>query len=177
MEIKLYKSAWRAIRLMLLCSVFVIPSIFLSPETDATPWVNWFIIGFFGLGYPIGLFNLLDRRPQVIINEIGIFDRMMFADFIPWEVIQDAYLLSISRQKFICLVVEKQYEPSRKKRWFVRTMYTVNKDLGAQELNIVLGHIAINEKKLLSFILQMIKTTPEGRKANIQNGLRYFPRV
>ncbi|MEX2231421.1 MAG: STM3941 family protein [Cyclobacteriaceae bacterium] len=167
MDIKLYKSPFRAIKLILLCSIFVIGGGFMLTKTDTPKWIWYLNIGFFGLGYPVGLFHLLDRRPQIIINEIGIFDRTTYKDFINWDVIQDAYPMDIHGQKFVCLIVDEKYEPSRKKGKLVKSLSKFSKDIGAQELNISLGQIQIDEIRLTEFILTMIKVRPEHRKDNI----------
>ncbi|MFZ6012589.1 MAG: STM3941 family protein [Bacteroidota bacterium] len=163
MDIKLYKSPWRAIKLILLSSIFVFGGIFML-QAGAPKWISWMSIGFFGLGYPVGIFHLFDRRPQIIINEIGIFDRTTYTDFINWEVIQDAYPIDISGQKFVCLVVDEHYEPSRKKGKFAKSMSNLSKRIGAQELNISLGQITVDEIKLTAFILTMITVSPEHRR-------------
>ena len=168
MDIKLNKSPWKAIKMILLCSIFVFGGIFLLTNSDAPEWTAWMCIGFFGLGYPIGLFHLFDRRPQIIINEIGIFDRTTYKDFINWDVIQGAYLIGISRQKFICLVVDKKYEPSAKKGMFYKTLSKYNKELGAQELNISLGQITVDEIKLTEFIQSMIAVHHVGQFNSIR---------
>lgn len=120
-------------------------------------WLAWFAIGFFGMGYPVGIFHLFDKRPQIIINEIGIFDRTTHKDFINWEIIHDAYPLSIEGQKFICLVVDEQFRPSKKKGLFYRQAVRLNQAIGAQELNLSLGQIGIDVEKLTQFIL-LIRT-------------------
>ena len=112
-EIKLYKSPWRTIKLIFICSIFVALGLWGMLTGNMPIWVAWLTIGFFGLGFPIGLFQLFDRRPQIIINETGIFDRTSNSDFIKWEIIQNAYLIDINRQKFICLVVDDKFKPSR----------------------------------------------------------------
>jgi len=167
MDIKLYKSPWRAIKLILLCSIFVIGGVFMLTKTDTPKWVCYLNIGFFGLGYPVWLFHLLDRRPQIIINEIGIFDRTTYKDFINWDVIQDAYPIDIHGQKFVCLIVDEKYEPSTKKGKLVKSLSKFSKDIGAQELNISLGQIKIDEIRLTEFILTMIEARPEHRNDNI----------
>jgi len=136
-------------------------------ETDTPKWVWYINIGFFGLGYPVGLFHLLDKRPQIIINEMGIFDRTTYKDFINWDVIQYAYPIDIHGQKFVCLIVDEQYEPSTKKGKFVKTLSKFSKYVGAQELNISLGQIAIDEAKMTEFILTMINLSTEDRKNNL----------
>jgi hypothetical protein len=165
MEIKLYKSPWRAIKLILLCSPFVLGGMFMLSQEDAPKWIAWMCVGFFGLGYPVALFHLFDRRPQIIINEVGIFDRMAYADFINWEVIRDAYIMGVHGQKFICLIVDEAYEPKIKTRNFVKRL---NKDLGFQELNISLGQINIDEEKLGRFILTMSSVPQPKRKELIK---------
>jgi hypothetical protein len=151
-EIKLYKSRWRAIKLILLCSIFVIGGIFMVRSTDAPEWAGWFNIFFFGLGYPVGIYHLFDRRPQIIINELGIYDRTAHQEFINWKIIHDAYLISIHGQKFISLVVDKDYEPKRVGKFAKK----LAKIVGAQELNISLGQVKIDEKRLAEFIRTMI---------------------
>lgn len=154
-EIKLYKSPWRAIKLILLCSIFVALGIWGVLTGHMSTWVAWLNISFFGLGYPIGLFHLFDRRPQIIINDIGIFDRITYKDFINWEIIQDAYLIDIHKQKFVCLVVDEEYKPSQTKSRVFQHIAKFGEAIGTQELNISLGQIRINPEKLTEFILQM----------------------
>ncbi|TNJ40926.1 hypothetical protein KFZ70_15060 [Tamlana fucoidanivorans] len=154
-EIKLYKSKQRAIRLILLCTPFVLIGIWMLADK---PLIGWLSIGFFGLGYPLGIYNLIDKRPMIIINEIGIFDRSANKDFINWELIQDAYPININGQKFICLIINEKFKPSRKKGVIYRSTVKLNEAIGAQELNIHLGQIEkIDEIKLTEFILEMSK--------------------
>ena len=44
--LKLYKSPWRAIKLILLCSIFVIGRVFMLTKTDNPKWVWYLNIGF-----------------------------------------------------------------------------------------------------------------------------------
>ena len=169
MEIKLYNSPWRALKLFVLCTIFVGGGVYLLMETHALPLVGWLNIGFFGLGYPVSLYHLFDRRPQVIINELGIFDRSTYTGVINWEVIRDAYPLDIEEQKFICLVVDERYEPALKKGKLAETVSRMNKKLRAQELNLSLNHITIDEKKLTSFIKDLIKATPTTRQLVLES--------
>ena len=170
-DIKLYKSPWRAIKLMLLCSIFVVGGYFIVIGTDTPKWIGWFNICFFGLGYPVGLFHLFDRRPQIIINKLGIFDRTTYDKFINWEVIWGAYPMSISGEKFICLEVDPTYEPSLKKGKVARTFSKLNKTIGAQELNISLGQVSVDQKRLTNFIIAMTQIRPEHRSHLIRKNI------
>lgn len=154
-EFNLYKSRRKAVKLILSGLFFVIVGFFLLYLPNTSKFVAWLFILFPGLGIPFGLFQLLDRRPQIIINELGIFDRTIHQDFINWEIIQDAYLVVIHQQKFICLVVDEQFEPSKKQGKFRKKMAILSKQMGFQELNINVANIEVDEEKLIEFILTM----------------------
>lgn len=129
-------------------------------------------ICFFGLGYPVGFFHLFDRRPQIIINEIGVWDRTTKHDIINWEIIHNAYLTDVSGQKFICLQIDESYEPSNKKGRLHRNFARFNKALGFQELNLSLGQIKIDEFWLAEFINAMSNAKIQDRKNRISKILQ-----
>ncbi len=153
-EFKLYKSPKKAIKLALLCLPFIVMGIFIVSKGGG--WIGWLSISFFGLGIPIALIQLFDRRPQIIINDIGVFDRTIHKEFINWEVIRGAYPISINGQPFICLVIDENFKPSKKKGHFYKSVVRMNEALGAQELNLNLGMINVDENKLAMFIVAMI---------------------
>ena len=171
-EIKLYKSPWKAVQLILCCSLFVVLGVWGVKTGNMPAWISWVSILFFGLGYPVGLFNLFDRRPQIIINEIGIYDRTTHQDFINWEIIRDAYPIDINRQKFICLVVDEHFKPSKKKGKLYQQLKQISEAIGAQELNISLGQIKkIDIVKLTDFILLMRTSTKHDKNEILKKAL------
>lgn len=143
--------------------------VFFSILTDPPNWVGIVIAGLFGLGYPIGIYHLLDRRPQIIINEVGIFDRTTYKDFINWDVVQRAYSIDMMGQKFVVLTVDEKYLPSIKKKKFPRSISNLVDFGRPQKINISLGQVAIDEVKLAEFILAMIKVPPEDRKEKLKD--------
>ncbi len=163
-EIKIYKSPLKALKLILACSLFVGLGIWIVLSADSPKWVGWLNIVFFGMGCLVGMYNLLDRRPQIIINPIGIFDRTIHQDFINWEIIRDAYLGKVHDQHFICLVIDERFEPSRKKGKLYKGLKNMSKGMGFQELNISLGQVKLDEVKLLEFILAMAKAEKPSRE-------------
>jgi hypothetical protein len=161
-ELRLYKSPKKALKLLLGCAAFVALGVLMLRDPTAPRAIAWSSIAFFGLGLPLGIYQLLDRRPQIIINELGVFDRMAHRDFINWEIIQDAYLVEVHKQPLLCLVVDEAFEPSRSKGRFGRGVARLNKDLGFQELNLALGSVAVDAERLAAFILTMrTATMPE----------------
>ena len=170
MNIKLYKSPWKAVKLILVCSIFVMGGLSIWIQMEDSILFVLLLFGPFGLGYPIGLFHLLDRRPQIIINEIGVFDRTSYKDFINWEVIQSAYCIGAMGLTFVVLKVDKKYRSSIKRRKFTLSL-TNWVDFGPEQLNISVGQIAVDEVKLAEFILAMAKVTPEDRKEKFKDKL------
>lgn len=163
-EIKFYKSPWKAIRLLLLSLPFVIGGFYLLSTQDSDRTMAWVCICFFGLGIPLGLFNLFDRRPQIIIDKkgmfcrqsYGIFDKSLDRGFINWDMISDVYLkinknfykgLPLSPQKFICII--KKDNSKRKKS----SSYGA---FGLGDFNMpLLMTQKINEENLVEFIKAM----------------------
>lgn len=170
-EFRLHKSRWKAAKLLLGCAAFVALGCFMLGQPDAPRWVAWASIGFFGLGIPVNLFQLLDRRPQIIVNDVGVFDRIMHHEFINWEIIQDVYLAEVNRQVFICLVVDQAFEPSRRKGKFRQSVASLNKELGFQELNISLGFVKIDAFRFAEFILAMRGAAPPEREALVRKAI------
>ena len=77
-------------------------------------------------------------------------------------------LKSFERQKFISLVVDENYTfKKRQYKWAA----TINKAIGAQKLNLQLGQIKIDGKKLTDFINEMTRSEKEKRPIIIK---RYF---
>jgi len=111
-EAKLYKTTLKGLKIFALTIPFVVIGIWMITKADGSLTdriTGWFVTLFFGLGIPVGLFQLLDRRPQIIINENGIWDRTTNQDEVKWEQIQGAYPLDIYGQKFISLVVDDTF--------------------------------------------------------------------
>lgn len=166
-EIILYKSPKKSLQLILPCLLFVLLGIFIVSRGGG--WIGWMSIIFFGLGIPIAVINLLDRRPQIIINEIGVFDRTIHKEVINWEVIRDAYPISINGQKFIALVIDEDFKPSRKKGFFYRKTARLNELIGAQELNLNLTMVNVDEVQLTLLIQSLIRADKRERKDMINS--------
>ncbi len=170
-EFRLYKSPWKAVKLLAGSAAFVAIGCWMLGQPDAPRWAAWMSIGFFGLGIPVSLFQLLDRRPQIIVNDVGVFDQMMHHEFINWEIIQDVYLAEVNKQAFICLMVDKSFEPSRRKGKFKQGVASLSKGMGFQELNISLGFVNVNAFRFAEFISAMRGAAPPERDALVKKAI------
>lgn len=158
-EIILYKSPLKALRLIALSSVFVIPCSYFVYK-GKNDWQLILSICFFSLGYIPGFFHLLDRRPQIVINTKGIWDRTLKLNTIPWHYIFDAYSITINKQDFICLVTDDKIANKKKIDKWAKTL---NEDIGAQKINLNLSAVKANADTITSQILQLINESDEGR--------------
>ncbi len=151
-----------------MCLPFVVLG--LSLLSDATYGttnyvMSWLCICFFGLGIPVGLFQTFDRRPQIIITENGIWDRTTNQDKVKWEQIIEAYPLDIHGQYFISLVTDNTYVFRKKPyKWAAK----INEYVGAQNLNLHLGQININEIELTNFINRLCNESIGERRKSIK---------
>ncbi|OON66847.1 STM3941 family protein [Hymenobacter sp. CRA2] len=166
-EINLYKSRWQAIRVMLLCSVFVVPCIW-GVSNMPSNWLCWVGILFFGMGYPFGLYNLLDRRPLIVLNELGILHHETHREFINWNLIQNAYLVEVHKQQLLCLVVPPDFEPSMRKGKVAQQMGGLSRAMGFQELTLPVSATGVDAPKLTELVLLMSKAAPASRTHLLQ---------
>lgn len=164
-EIKLFKSSWKGIRLIALTLPFVVIGIWMISKEQKGTFdyvMGWLCISFFGLGIPLGIFTLLDKRAQIIINENGIFDRTLKQGEIKWEQIIEAYPIDINNQKFISLVVDETFVFKKKQYKWVQKL---NEFVGAQKLNLNLSQIKIDETKL-SELINKIRSSEKNERLN-----------
>ncbi|WP_299819512.1 STM3941 family protein [uncultured Pontibacter sp.] len=167
-EIKLYKTTTKGLKIIGMCLPFVVLGLFLLSDATfgSTNYImSWLCICFFGLGIPIGLFQTFDKRPQIIISENGIWDRTTNQDEVKWEQIIEAYLLDIHGQKFISLVTDETFVFKKKiYKWAEK----INREIGAQNLNLHLGQINIDEIELTNFLNRLCKENIEERRKLIK---------
>lgn len=128
-------------------------------------YISWLGLCFFGLAIPLGLFTFFDPRPVIIINETGIFDRTAYKDYINWNIIDNAYIASVHKQDFICLIIKDEFKhliPTKK----------LSLAMGFQELNIHLGQVYIRDiDKFGQFIIAMSKADNSTRNRLLENGI------
>jgi len=168
-EIKLYKTTTKGLKIIGMSLPFVVIGLWMITKEQigtASYIMGWVCTCFFGLGFPVGLFQTFDKRLQIIITENGIWDRTTKQDEIKWEQIIEAYPLDIHGQKFISLVTDETFVFKKKPyKWAEK----INEFVGAQNLNLHLGQINIDEIELTNFINQLTKETREERKKLVQN--------
>lgn len=167
-EIKLYKTTTKGLKIIGMCLPFVAIGIWMitdNPCGSTEHSMGWVGTCFFGLGLPVGLFQTFDKRPQIVITENGIWDRTTNQDEVKWEQIIEAYPLDIHGQKFISLVTDDTFVFKKKPyKWAAK----INEFVGAQNLNLHLGQINIDEIEFTNFINQLSQQTIDERRKTIK---------
>ena len=170
-EIKLYKTPLKAIRIFLLSIPLVAIGIWeiTANEPFTFDWIMGLICAsFFSLGLVVGIFHFVDKRPQIIINEIGIWDRTTKQNMIRWEQIKEAYPISINRQKFISIVTDNSYLfKTEQYKWATK----LSEEIGAQKLNFQVSQIKIDENRFAEFINSMILLGKSDREKKLKEYL------
>lgn len=167
-EIKLYKTTIKGLKIIGMCLPFVAIGIWMitdNPYGSTEYIMGWVGTCFFGLGLSVGLFQTFDKRPQMVITENGIWDRTTNQDEVKWEQIIEAYPLDIHGQKFISLVTDDTFVFKKKPyKWAAK----INEFVGAQNLNLHLGQINIDEIEFTNFINQLTQQTIDERRKTIK---------
>jgi len=163
MEIILRKSPKKAFKLILVYSIVAACALFILVTLEASTWVFYLIIGVYGFVYPVALFHIFDRRPQIVINEFGIFDRRTCKDFINWEVIKRAWAGDALVASYVYVLVDDKYLSSLKKAAVDRPPM-IYPEISAHLVVISVGQLAVDPFKMAEFISKMINARPEGRK-------------
>ena len=161
-ELEIKTSIRQFVLPLLFSLVFIGLGLFLlHKKTDAPIWVGWSCIIFFGVCALMFFLKIINRRPQLIINNLGIWDRTLRCNMINWQVIHDSYFSSINGQHYISLVIDETYEPSNKKGKWYKVISAWNKKLGFQELNIPLNFLQVDKQKLIALVRAMITHTKQ----------------
>jgi hypothetical protein len=167
-EILLYKKPTKALKIILLSSPFVAIGFWML-DRDNSLYDNFMAyasIIFFGFGILVGLFHLVDRRPQIRIDEKGIWDRTTKREKIDWKFIKTANSIKIHSERFIALKLDEEYEKGIKQyKWAA----TITEPYGAEKINISISQVSIDLNEFASFIRKMSKLTEVERKEEIKN--------
>lgn len=142
--------------LLLLCALGLVAyGIFLIFEgKPSNLWLGWMWVAFFGAGVLFFAKQLLDDRPRVVLDEIGVFDRTLGLERIPWSEIAGAYVRSAQGSAFVCLELRDADRWTRKLSRTRQALVATNVKLGFQPLNINLSGTAVDPGLVLDVVLK-----------------------
>lgn len=166
-QILIYKKPIKAVKIILLSAPFVAIGIWML-RTNVSFYDNvmaYASIVFFGFGILVGLFHMLDRRPQIIIDKTGIWDRTTNQQTIPWNQILTANSLKIYNEKFVALKLKTEFESTLKHYKFA---HAINQQIGMEKVNLQVTQTSIDPVKLAKFIRIMCQLPEEQRQLKLK---------
>lgn len=174
-EIKLYNSIGKNLLYLLACSIFVAIGIWMVSSSDETFEFVIGIVGilFFGIGFVVIPFRLFDRRPRIIINDEGIFDRTLDVGTIEWRDIKDAYLQSVHGTEFISLDLRAENKYLQRISKTKAKIASYNKFFGFENINLNLGGVNRPGKEVLEIIKREISKQSKLQKRMPRNASRF----
>lgn len=177
-EIKLYKSPLSVFYLFITCFIFVVIGILMVYSDNS--FEGWLVLLSFGFGSLVSLVLFFDKKPQIIINQKGIWRRKAIwtkydsSAIIEWSSIKGVYIQSVESNKFLCLI-PVQIE-DKKQNTIQKKFRRLNKEMGFQDLNINLGLMKIDEHKLADFINSIVVSNDSQRENLIKNFIIPIPK-
>ena len=146
-------SRWRYLVLLCVSLGFVAGGVFILLQ-DQGAWVGWGSVVFFGACSVVFVWQLVDSRPRLIINDDGILDRTLGVGSIPWSEIQGAFIRSIDGNDFICLEVRDPERYRLRLSPVRRAMASANRALGFTDLSVNLSGLRVNTQELFELIMK-----------------------
>lgn len=121
-------------------------------------WLGGVMVAAFGFISLLRIWILLDRRPRLIIDDEGIFDRTNRMGLIPWSEIDDAELVDIFSPKHVYLGLKLR--PSSKfvsrQSTFMQCVAAANSALGCAKVNLNLSETDADPEDVLWYIQSML---------------------
>jgi len=153
-------SRWRFGLLLLASLGFVASAVVALRRAPDQALLAWSTIVFFGGGAGVLLWELLDRRPRLVIDEQGILDRTIGVGLIRWEDIEGAHVKSLSGNDFICLELRDPQaylgRPGRRGR-LMRAMRSANQALGFTEFNVNLTGLPVGVAEVFELVVKRLE--------------------
>lgn len=154
--IVLYNSKAQYIKLMILCSIFVIlgVTILCSDHSTKSQLIGWLNVVFFGLGILVAIRQLLDKKARIVIDSRGITDNTLKVGLIEWRDIEGASLSRIQREHFIQLELASESKYLDRLSTSHKRAAEANTFLGFQRLSINLSGVQCDPKDILNLVVQ-----------------------
>lgn len=154
METVIIKGArWKTLLLLVVSWAFVAAGILII-TTGKEPLIGWVSVLFFGAGSSVFIWQLVDARPRLVINDQGVMDRTLGVGVIPWKEIKDAYQQSINGYDFICLELHNPEPYLQKLSAVRRAMASANRGIGFTDFSLNLSLAAVNPDEVFELVLK-----------------------
>ncbi|HEX6188183.1 MAG TPA: STM3941 family protein [Pyrinomonadaceae bacterium] len=165
-ELIIKNSRWKHFLLLIGCMGFVGTGIWMVVQGKSFGWVA---ILFFGTGLVVSIWQIVDSRPRLIIDERGVLDRTLGVGRIAWSDIEAAYVRSISGNDFICLELKNPEKYAQKLSNVKRAMAGANRGLGFTDFNINLSGVDARTEEVFELLMKYCQLAEDSRPDNSHN--------
>lgn len=117
---------------------------------------GWFVLAVFGPCVPLFAFAFFDRRPRLVFDAHGVFDRTLWVGTIAWSDIVDADLARLGGGHFIRLMLKDESVYLDRLSPFMRKVVRANRLVGGNAFNLNLSGIAASPKEVLAALQIML---------------------
>jgi hypothetical protein len=100
--------------------------------------------------------RLLDRRPRLIIDDRGVFDRTLGIGFIPLRDIRNAYIKTIFDKTFVCIDLHNTSHWLMQLTRTQRTLANCNERFGFSPISLYLTGASVSAECVLDTILKRL---------------------
>ncbi len=169
-EIKIYRSIRNGFKILGGSLFFVILGIDIIMTDPQNQWEGWLSVGFFGLLIPIALFQILDRKPAIVLTIDGITLMGRNNSHLEWQYINGVEIKNTTKwSKLICLYAKEGHSPNMIKSAFWKLIHYWDKNMGYGDLNISVNNLKTDPDRLLNLLITLINAKVADRKALIED--------
>ena len=159
-------SRWKHVLLLIGCMGFVATGIWIVVHGKSFGWVP---ILFFGSGLVVSIWQIVDSRPRLIIDEYGVLDRTLGVGRIAWGDIEAAYVRSINGNDFICLELKNSEKYAQKLSRVKLAMAAANRGLGFTDFNLNLSGVDASTDEVFELLMKYCQVAAEAHPNNSFN--------
>lgn len=141
-------------RLMLGAAALLAAAGVLLAATHAAVMAGMLLLVVGGVAAALFAAQALDRRPRVIINDAGIYDRSMKVGRIDWSDVTGAYVRRLRGTSFVCIELRDAARYTNRLSGALRHRAEEHRRLGLTELSVNLGDTDADAERVCEVILR-----------------------
>jgi hypothetical protein len=150
-KVEIKNSRWKYWTFLFISLGFVAAGIGMVFDGEIYGWTGILLFGGCALVF---IRQLIDSRTRLIIDQNGIFDRTMGVGIIHWEEIENAYVMSISGNDFICLELTNPEKYTRKLSKVKQALASANHSLGVTDLSLNLSGVDASTEDVFEVVIK-----------------------
>ncbi|MFY8003493.1 MAG: STM3941 family protein, partial [Chitinophagaceae bacterium] len=118
---------------------------------------------FFGFCLGVSIYVFVDKKPQIILSEKGIWHKQVKLTLLHWENIQNVATIHVFAQPFIAIKVDESIATAVKQPKWINKL---NLALGAETINLSVSSLTAEPKEIV-FLVNQLRTVTDVERINI----------